>query len=76
MSSRSGSTSRGTFRPARAISAGLPRAAEAGVEAEVDPDVGELLAEEPRLLTALLRQGDGTEESPLIRFSKFRVDSP
>ena len=65
MSSRSGSTSKGTFRPAEGDLRRLPRAAEAGVEAEVDPDVRELLAEEPSLLAALLRQGHGHREVPV-----------
>jgi len=43
----------------------LPRAAEAGVEAEVDPDVRELPAEEPSLLAAILCQGHGQQEVPV-----------
>ena len=65
MSSRSGSTSRGDVSAGQGDLRRLPRTAEAGVDADVDPDVRELLAQEPSLLAALLRQGHGHREVPV-----------
>ncbi len=38
---------------------GLPRARETGADAGVEANVGDLLAQQPRLVSSLLREGDG-----------------
>ena len=76
MSSSSGDALEGQVAACERDLRGLARAGEAGVDAELERNVRDLLAQELRLLAALFRQVDGDVGSPLTRFSKFRVDSP